>query len=165
MKYLFVIRHAKSSWANFGQPDIERPLNERGKADAPLMAARLKEQIKKIDLLVSSPAKRAYKTAKLFAGVFGYEKNDILVEDLLYHAPIHRFYKVIDSLPSGAQSVALFSHNPGITEFVNTLVQSRHVEDMPTCAIYGVAADIADWTAFEGADKQFLLFDYPKKSL
>ena len=62
MKTLYIIRHAKSSWGDFSLPDFERPLNERGKKDAPEMAKRLLDKKINIDAFVSSPAKRAKST-------------------------------------------------------------------------------------------------------
>ena len=67
MKTLLLIRHAKSSWDEPGISDFDRPLNERGKKDAPIMAKRVKEKAIELDHLISSPAKRAKKTAKYFA--------------------------------------------------------------------------------------------------
>jgi phosphohistidine phosphatase len=164
MKTLIVVRHAKSSWEKFDQPDIERPLNDRGKKDAPEMAQRLKEKDIKIDLLVSSPAKRAKKTAKLFAEEFKLDKDTILIIEELYEAASENFYKVVASLPAKEKTVALFSHNPGITEFVNSLTNIR-IDDMPTCGVFAVSADVSEWTEFREATKQFLFFDYPKNPL
>jgi phosphohistidine phosphatase SixA len=75
MKTLYIIRHAKSSWAVADQPDFERGLNERGKKDAPRMGKRLKEKNIHPDLIVSSSAKRAYSTAKKIAKVLNYPKE------------------------------------------------------------------------------------------
>jgi phosphohistidine phosphatase len=164
MKTLLVVRHAKSSWDRFDQPDIERPLNERGKKDAPDMAQRLKERGLKIDLFVASPAKRAKKTARLFGEEYKVDKNDILIRDELYEPSVENFYKVVTSLPDKQNVVALFSHNPGITEFVNTLTNVR-IDDMPTSGIFAVSADTNKWNEFREAAKQFLFFDYPKNPL
>jgi phosphohistidine phosphatase len=164
MKTIIVVRHAKSSWANEGQPDIERPLNDRGKKDAPEMAKRVKEKCAKIDLFVSSPAKRANKTAKLFAEEFGADKEKIMIVTGLYEAAPAAFYTAISQLPDAAGSAALFSHNPGITEFVNTLT-NVHVDDMVTCAVFAVSADTDKWSSFKEAAKSFLFFDYPKNPI
>ena len=161
MKTLLIIRHAKSSWANAGQADIERPLNERGKSDAPQMAKRLKEKGIQIDLFVSSPAKRAHKTAKLFAEEYDYKKDDILIKEELYEAYAETFYKVVASLPAKYNTVAIFSHNPGITEFVNSLT-GVHVDNMPTCAVFAVLINAKEWSSFKPDEKDFLFFDYPK---
>jgi len=164
MKTLIVVRHAKSSWERFDQPDIERPLNDRGKKDAPEMAQRLKEKNIKIDLLVSSPAKRAKKTARLFAEEYKINKDNIQIVEELYEAASDTFYKVVATLPAKEKVVALFSHNPGITEFVNSLTNIR-IDDMPTCGVFAVSAAIDEWTEFREAPKQFLFFDYPKNPL
>ncbi|MCW3075093.1 MAG: phosphohistidine phosphatase [Flaviaesturariibacter sp.] len=164
MKTLLFIRHAKSSWEDISQKDFDRPLNDRGKKDAPEMAARVKEKGIKIDLIVSSPAKRAKKTASLFAEEFGIEKGDILLVDGLYEPTKEAFETAITNLPDKADTVALFSHNPTITEFVNTLSNVR-IDDMPTCAVFAVSIDAPTWASFRSADAAFLFFDYPKNPL
>jgi len=78
MKILLLIRHAKSSWDDISVTDFDRPLNERGKKDAPMMARRLSDKKIKIDAFVASPAKRAKKTAVFFAKEFGVDENDIV---------------------------------------------------------------------------------------
>lgn len=162
MKTLILVRHAKSSWDDISQKDIERPLNERGKKDAPEMAKRLKEKDIKIDLFVTSPAKRAKKTAKLFAEE--YKSEDVqLVEDL-YEPSIEDFTKTIASLPDNKNTIAVFAHNPGITQFANTLT-NVHVDDMPTCAAFGVSSESETWAGFLDSEKMFLFFDYPKNPI
>lgn len=162
MKKLFIIRHAKSDQRFFGN-DFERPLNERGKQDAPMMAKRLQDKTDKIDALVSSPAVRAKKTAELFAENLNLRKEDIHFISALYHAPAAVFYEEIAALPDTLHSVAVFAHNPGITYFVNSLNTKSQVNNMPTCAIFAVSADIEHWAGFAKAGKTFLFFDYPKK--
>jgi phosphohistidine phosphatase len=164
MKTLLIVRHAKSSWAEASQPDIERPLNDRGKEDAPQMAKRVKEKGLKVDHLLSSPAKRAHKTAKLFAEELELDKKDIQLAPDLYEALPEAFYKVVATLSDKHGTVALFSHNPGITGFANTLT-NVHVDDMPTCAVFAVSADTDTWVNFKTADKSFLFFDYPKNPI
>ena len=66
MRQLLLIRHAKSDWGDFSLPDFDRPLNERGKRDAPVMAQRLLDKKITIDAFVSSPAKRAKKNSQSF---------------------------------------------------------------------------------------------------
>ena len=77
MKTLILVRHAKSDWGNPGLDDFDRPLNERGKKDAPVMAQRLRDKKVKIDAFIASPAKRAAKTAKFFAEAYNKKKDDI----------------------------------------------------------------------------------------
>lgn len=164
MKTLLIVRHAKSSWADFNQPDQERPLNERGKKDAPQMAKRIKERGIKVDHLVSSPAKRAHKTAKLFAEEFSLDNDGIQIAPQLYEAQPAAFYGVVSALSDKKDIVALFSHNPGITAFANALTEVQ-VADMTTCAIFAVSIPGNTWSSFKDADKQFLFYDYPKNPL
>ena len=161
MKTLFLVRHAKSSWADFSVADIDRPLNDRGKRDAPVMAERLKKRGLKIEALVSSPAKRAHKTAKLFAEVLDLPKKEILIQDDLYEAGVQQFNSVVQHLNDQFNTVALFSHNPGITDFVNTLTPTR-IDNMPTCGIFAVTIKADSWRYAVHAEKEFLFFDFPK---
>lgn len=164
MKTLILVRHAKSSWDEPGISDIDRPLNERGKKDAPEMAKRLKDKDLKVDLFVSSTAKRAKRTARFFAEAFDKDKDDIRIVEDLYMASPDAFRKAILTLKNSDDVVAFFAHNPGITEFANSLTNVR-IDDMPTCAMFAVQIEAAKWEEFENADKKFLFFDYPKNPL
>ena len=161
MKELLVIRHAKSSWANIGQSDFERPLNERGERDAPEMAKRLIEREINIDLFISSTAKRAFSTATYFAEVFNKKAADINKKQELYHAPSIIHYQVLATVNAAINTVAIFAHNPGITDFVNSLVTTQ-TDNMPTCAVFAVKLDTTDWRAIKTCKKEFWFFDYPK---
>lgn len=162
MKTILVIRHAKSSWAHPGMSDFERPLNERGHRDALMMAERLKLRKIEPDLLVSSTARRAMETCNHFADTLGCGTGNILKVPALYHAPSLVFYEVIRQLPATANTIGVFAHNPGITDFVNSLCEDVRLDSMPTCGLFAVECPITEWTAFPGAAKSFLFFDYPK---
>lgn len=161
MKSLLLVRHAKSSWDITTVNDFERPLNERGKSDAPDMAKRLLKEKVKIDAFVSSPAKRAKKTAQLFIHEFQRSKDDIIYVPELYEASVAILYKVTANLHDSFDSVAIFSHNPGVTEFANSLTTVR-IDDMPTCGIFAVKIHANRWEDFEEANKEFWFFNYPK---
>ena len=162
MKTILLIRHAKSDQTFFGN-DFERPINERGKRDAPVMAKKLLDKKLAIDVFVSSPAKRAKKTAEIFCKEYKGKEEDIIFVSALYHAAPEVFYDVIANLDDSFNNVAVFSHNPGITYFVNNLAESIKTDNMPTCAVFAVQADILHWKDFKKAAKEFLFFDYPKK--
>ena len=161
MKTVLLIRHAKSSWDDFTIDDFDRPLNDRGKRDAPEMAKRLLKRKQEIDAFISSPAKRAKKTALLFAEEFKFDKDKVKFHDYLYHPSSENLLRAIESAPDKADNIAIFSHNPGITAFANELTDIR-VDDMPTCAIFALSADIKHWKDFHNAARKFLYFDYPK---
>lgn len=164
MKTLILVRHAKSDWSHEGLSDIERPLNERGRSDAPEMAKRLRKKGLKIDLFLSSPAKRAFRTARFFAEEFDVKKDDIQVEKQLYGAMPHQFEEVIATLKNKTETVVVFSHNPGITDFANSLCEVR-TDNMPTCSMFAVQANADSWEAFIKVEKNFLFYDYPKNPL
>lgn len=165
MKTLLVIRHAKSNWDNANMSDIERPLNDRGKRDAPAMAQRLIKAGVRIDRFVSSPAKRARQTAELFIRAFGRSEKEISFVPSLYHASITDFKEAISGLDdNGGDAIALFSHNPGITAFVNTLTEIR-LDNMPTCAVFAVKSPAEHWSGFFGPGLQFWFFDFPKSGV
>ena len=161
MKTLLLIRHAKSSWASTSLSDFDRTLNERGLRDAPMMAERLNKRNLKVDALVSSTANRAFSTAFFFAEVLGFTQQEIIKKDKLYHATSQTFNSVISELESEKNVIAIFSHNPGISDFVNELTTTK-INNMPTCAIFGVSIHSNNWNEFSTAKKEFLFFDYPK---
>lgn len=160
MKSLFLIRHAKSSW-ELNKEDIERPLNKRGLSDAPMMAKKMHNRISTIDAIFSSPAVRAFTTAISFAEEFGYNKKEIVTIPSLYLAKPEIYKTIIDGMDESLSSVAIFAHNPGITDFVNSLTNVQ-VDDMPTCAIYAVQSSTEIWKSFLRSPLNFLFFDYPK---
>jgi phosphohistidine phosphatase len=161
MKTLVLIRHGKSSWQGDVLNDFDRPLNERGKKEAVEMAKRLLRNNIAVDQFVSSPARRAKKTAKLFIREYGNKESEILYLPELYHASIETFGTVVSGLSNDYTTVAVFSHNPGITEFVNTFALAQ-IDNMPTCGVYAVRAAAASWSEFSMATKELLLFNYPK---
>ena len=163
MKTLLLVRHAKSSWDDFTLSDFERPLNDRGKNDAPKMAKRLRKRSIKIDAFISSPAKRAKKTAQYFIKEFDMKEDDIIFISSLYDASVSDFNAAIKTIDDKYDNVALFSHNPGITQFANELVSGADIDNMPTCSVFAVKADVDKWKDFSKSKKEFLFFDYPKK--
>ena len=109
MKSLLLIRHAKSDWGDLTLKDFDRPLNDRGKRDAPVMAHRLLDKKIKIDAFISSPAKRARKTAELFASQYKRDKKDIIFFDKLYLADTEAFFDVISQTDDDYSTIAVFS--------------------------------------------------------
>lgn len=160
-KQLLLIRHAKSSWADFSIKDFDRPLNDRGKKDAPVMAKRLLDKKIAIDAFISSPAKRARKTAEYFIAEYKHPKKEIIFIDELYLATPSVFASIINQVSDQYNTIAVFSHNNGITDYANTLTDTR-IDEMPTCSIFAVEADVQSWSGFANAKKEFWFFDYPK---
>lgn len=161
MKQLLLVRHAKSSWSDFSLKDFDRPLNERGKNDAPEMAARIKKKGISVDAFFSSPAKRARKTAEAFVKELGDKKKDIIFYDELYLAGPSTFSTIISKTDDRYKTIAVFSHNEGITAFANSLTTTR-IDNIPTCGIFAVKIQTRQWSDFDKAEKDFWFFDSPK---
>ena len=164
MKTLLIIRHAKSGWDDASLSDFDRTLTDRGKSDAAMMAKRIKKSLIEIDAFVSSPAKRAKKTAKIFMKEYEKDEKHLSLVPSLYEALVKDFYDVVENLDDKNNSVALFSHNPGVTEFINSL-ECSPIYNMPACAVFALKIKTKHWKEFSEAKKEFLFFDYPKASL
>ncbi len=163
MKTLYIIRHAKSSWKDPGLTDFERPLNGRGKRNAPEMGRRLQVRGILPELLLASPAKRALATAIAIAEVVGYQPNQIQYNEALYHATVGQLYDVIQAQPNTVQHLAVFGHNPGFTDFANDLANAQII-NVPTCGIVAVQVPVASWQQIQPGTGTMLWFDYPKKA-
>jgi phosphohistidine phosphatase len=161
VKTLLVVRHAKSNW-EFGIPDFDRPLNDRGKKNAPEMAKRLLDKKISIDAFVSSPAKRAKQTAELFCTTYNRNISEIIFDETLYHAPAKDLFAAVEKLDNKFSTVAIFSHNTGLTNFVNQLVKNVIIDNVPTCGVFAITISIDKWVDFYPAKKDLLFFDYPK---
>jgi phosphohistidine phosphatase len=162
MKTLILVRHAKSEHEGSFARDFDRPLNTRGLRDAPAMGARLVKADIKVDLIVSSTAVRAKETSELIAESLNYKKNNILWQPELYHAPPGIINDVVLSIPNNPDTIMIVCHNPGITLFANHLAGVL-TENMPTCALAAFTMHCSDWTDFESAKKELLMYDYPKR--
>jgi phosphohistidine phosphatase len=162
MKTLFLIRHAKSSWDNAALPDKERPLNDRGRRDAPKMGERLAKRDVKPDLILSSPAVRALSTAEIIAEKLNYRRKDIVVMERLYAAEVDDLLDVIRQLGDEQKCVMMFGHNPEFTELAHRL--SGEIAQMPTCAVAEFTFDAESWSGIDTIKPAEVLLDYPKKS-
>jgi len=161
MKTLYLLRHAKSSW-NFDElSDQERPLNDRGRDDAPRMGQALAKRDIKPDLIVSSPAVRAMSTAALVARELDYPHDKIAVEPGIYQAEVDDILGIIHNLPESADSVILVGHNPTFTDTVNTLSPSS-INEMPTAAVVCLRFDCNSWEQVSRANAEFYFYDYPR---
>ena len=162
MKTLYLCRHAKSSWADAGMDDFDRPLNERGLRNAPYMAKLFKERGEPIDLIVSSPANRAFTTARFFADALGTNKERFIQERLIYLAERHTLAHIVSQLPNDQHRVMLFGHNPGFTELVNHLSDAG-IGNLPTCGLVRIDLTVDDWRHVGKNSGNLVWFDYPKR--
>ncbi len=162
MKTLTIVRHAKSSWKDTTLTDRDRPLNKRGERDAPDMGKRISAAGIRPSLIISSPAVRAWTTAKIVAREIGYPIEFLQREDDLYLASVDAILDVLVAQDSGFNSVMLFGHNPGLTDFANYLVPGL-TDNLPTAGIVSVNFEREDWSLYDKPEIELGLYDYPKR--
>jgi phosphohistidine phosphatase len=161
LKRLFLIRHAKSSWDDPGLEDFYRPLNKRGKKDAPDMAARLAARNVTPDRIVSSPAKRARKTAIKMAKGTGYSKDSIVYDKLLYLGSRSSYLRVIEDHFREIDVLFLVGHNHTLTDLAEYLAGISLV-NVPTSGIVALDYDSSSGFVFKAGAGKMLFFDFPK---
>ena len=161
MKRLVVIRHAKSSWKDPGARDFDRPLNRRGKTDAPEMGRRLARRSLVPDRLFSSPAKRAIRTAEIIARAIGFPVGRITRMDRLYGAGVADLIAVLQGLDDVEETVFLVGHNPGLTDLVN-FVGSAFLDNLPTCGLFCADFEISSWKELGRQCGKCVFMDFPK---
>ena len=162
MKALYLMRHAKSSWSFDDLTDRERPLNDRGRDDAPRIGQALAKRDIKLDLMVSSPAVRALSTAVLVARELDYPHDKIKVEPTIYEADLDTLLAVVHALPDEANSVLLTGHNPTITDVANYLSPSPLSSEMPTAGIICLHFQAEHWAEVKQTNAEFYFFDCPR---
>lgn len=164
MRTLFLIRHAKSSWEHPGIRDFDRPLNERGLYEAPLMAQVLVREGIQPDLLVSSPAKRAWTTALFFAAAFGIKEESVHRELDIYEADPIDILRMISRLPDTAPTIFLFGHNMTFTDVANRFAKTE-IANVPTCGIVRIESAVNSWAAFDEDNATVRKQYFPKEAL
>jgi len=162
VKTLTLVRHAKSSWKDRGLPDHERPLNKRGKRDAPMMGQRLADRGVEVDLLMSSSASRAVATAEALAAALDYDWDEIVVEDRLYAADAAEVLEVIEEQDDWVDRLMVVGHNPELTVLANQL-SALDIENVPTCGVLELEYDVESWGEIADGGPVAARFDYPKK--
>lgn len=162
MKTLTLLRHAKSSWKDRSLQDRERPLNRRGQRDAPIMAERIKLAGIRPSLILSSPAVRAWATAKAIAHEIGYPLEFLQQEDRLYHASTRYLLRVIAEQDIGFNHLMIVGHNPGLTDFANYLTPGI-TNNIPTCGFVSFEIAREDWNLDGDAEIKLMIYDYPKR--
>jgi phosphohistidine phosphatase len=162
MKRLFIIRHAKSSWKDLTLDDFDRPLNKRGKLNAPMMGDRLKSRDILPDIIISSPALRTKKTAKIIANKINYEKK-IIYKKELYESSSSILSDIISKIDDKNSVAFIFGHNTGINGFVEKYVDLY--DNVPTCGVVEIEFDCKKWIEIDKNNAKMLSFDYPKKVL
>ncbi len=162
MKTLTIVRHAKSSWKDSSLSDRERPLNKRGKRDAPVIGERIHEAGIRPSLIISSPAVRAWKTARAVARSLNYPLEFLQREPALYLASVEKILDVIRAQDNTFNNILMVGHNPGLTNFVNYLSPGL-TDNLPTAGVVAFEIERSDWDLGGGPSCELLLHDWPKK--
>lgn len=164
MKTLYLIRHAKSSWKDLSLRDHDRPLNKRGKRDAPFMGKKLKERGLKPHVILSSTAKRAKRTAQIIAEKLDFPSERITFLSNIYDADEADLLRIIQQQPKTAQTVLLFGHNPEFTWLSNELTK-HYIDNIPTTGIVRIDFAVENWKEVAYGKGALVFFDYPKNYL
>ena len=162
MKNLYLTRHAKSSWGNPGLADIDRPLNSRGKKAAPSMGKLIMDKGEKPELFISSPANRAFSTAKVFASAMGLHETDVLIKDTIYGAGVHQLLNLVQDVDDLYNSIMLFGHNPTFTSFCNML-SGENILNIVTCGVVRIDFEFSSWKNIDFNSGRMIYYEYPKK--
>jgi len=162
MKKLYLIRHAKSSWEDHLLSDHDRPLSDRGKHDAPIIADILKSKNVIPGLVISSSARRAIKTAKIFSSTLNYSTEKIEINSAIYEATTQGLLNVINKIDDKYETVFMFGHNPGFTVLANIL-GNKAIDNMPTCSVAELQLNIGTWNEAQAYCGKLTDFIFPKK--
>jgi phosphohistidine phosphatase len=163
MKRLTLLRHAKSSWKDLSLPDADRKLNKRGKRTAPEMGGRFATHYSVEDvLLVSSPARRAITTARLFAEAAGMATDSIQEDERIYQADARALLEIVRGLDDAWDHIVLVGHNPGFTDFINSATK-HFIENLPTAGIAVLQYPVDHWADVGAAPAVLAELAVPKK--
>jgi phosphohistidine phosphatase len=162
MKRLILLRHAKSSWRGDVLTDLERPLSGRGERDAPRMGARLRQLGAAPQLLITSHAERASRTAMVVARELDYPQQRIRVVPQLYMASPAEVLAVLAAQDSRIGCLLVVGHNPGLTALVNLLLPNLNLDNVPTGGVIAIDFDTEEWPSVAGSPAEIVFYDYPK---
>lgn len=162
MKYLILFRHAKSSWKYPELSDRERPLNKRGRRDAPKMGKWLKNNIEPPEMVLSSPSVRTLATISKAGHEWGLKGENYHTDQRLFHAGTQELLHIIRSCKDNINSLLIVGHNPGLTELAGQLCPEEAVENIPTSGVFGIKFNTEHWKEATTENAEFLFFQYPK---
>ncbi|MDT8429259.1 MAG: histidine phosphatase family protein [Pseudomonadales bacterium] len=160
MKTLYLLRHAKSSWAQPGCKDIDRPLNQRGLRDAPVMAQRLLDSGAGLDLVVSSPALRTRMTAEIVSKAFQLRPEQLRFEPRVYLSGARHLLQLVQQFDETANAIMLIGHNPALTDFANSLANLA-IDNIPTCGLLTLSLAGEHWALADFGEARMIAFDTP----
>jgi phosphohistidine phosphatase len=160
---LYLVRHAKSSWDDESLSDFDRPLNKRGKRDAPQMGEHLKRvRLANPNVIITSPALRARDTGGILADVLGYDPARIIWEERIYGGDVSDLLTIIRHIDHDCLEAMLIGHNPGLTNLAEVL-SGEKVGNMPTCGVFCMDFNVLGWHLIDCGLGKKVFFDVPKQ--
>jgi phosphohistidine phosphatase len=162
MKTLYLTRHAKSSWKYPKLDDFERPLNKRGRKNAPLMGDVLARLKVKPDLVISSPANRAAMTARVIAAAIDYPLENIQYSESIYEFSANALIEVVKQIDDAITRAMIVGHNPAINTLAN-YIGDQSISNIPTCGVFCADLSISSWADINERCGKMKFFEFPKK--
>lgn len=161
MKTVYIVRHAKSSWAQPELPDAKRPLLEKGEKRTKKIIDFLLIKEIRVDHIISSHAVRAFDTARILANALNYPEENIQIDPQIYLSDgedlFHRFY----DLPEKFRSVMIVGHNPALTDFANHFLHPP-IDNLPTSGVVSVSFNTDKWDQLPLASYQVNFSIFPR---
>jgi phosphohistidine phosphatase len=161
LKTLYLMRHAKSDWANLNLSDHERPLNARGERDAPEMGRRLAEKKPRPEIIYASSAERVRATALHVAAAIGHPADDIVWRKDIYEGGVETVIQILGSTDDSIETAMLIGHNPTMSWCIANWSQGfgKH---LPTAALACLRLDTQGWASISECSGELVDYDYPK---
>jgi|LZCG01.1.fsa_nt_gb phosphohistidine phosphatase len=161
MKKLYIVRHAKSSWEHPELPDEQRPLIEKGLRRTKRINDYFIEHGIVVDLIISSPAVRAFETAKIVGKALKHKEKEIKIDSLLYAADANRLFNLFYDLPAGVDSLMIVGHNPTLTNFANHFIVPK-IDSLPTSGVVCIEFKVDKWEEISSLNGTLKFFITPK---
>jgi len=162
MKTLTLVRHAKSSWKDPGLEDLDRPLNKRGRRDAPASARRFASACPAPDRILVSPSRRTRDTVREFVRALGVDEAALVEDARIYEASHARLLSVLREQPEAMNDVMLVGHSPGVADLGHALCGTPEGK-FPTCAVLRMRLPDKPWSELAEGDGESEFFDTPKQ--
>jgi len=158
---LIVIRHTKSDWGDFSQPDFDRPIKKERIDDAKRMAAKLKELELEPDLIICSPAKRTRQTAEYFCDKLKYDIDKVQFDKRIYESSVDDILQVVHETDEKVKTLVIIGHNPSLTYFANLFIEEK-IEELPTTGVVWMEFKTDNWEIYRHTVAKRKYFLTPK---
>jgi len=163
MRLITLMRHAKSSWEDTQLDDHDRPLNSRGRKDAPTMAQRLLARGCTPDQIYCSSAVRTRETAAVLLKTHNVPPTSLEIVDALYLASPATIRAILEDTHDSIQHLMVIGHNPGL-EMLGKEFHASAPSRMPTCAASQFSLSGNSFLLDTHNEISLTFFDYPKNT-